>query len=238
MRNLIAKIKKKVLKQVMGYRVDSETYLAHLKSIGMSIGEGVTIFGPRTVVIDAQTPCMVEIGNNVQITAGVTILTHGFDWSVLKGYYGEVLGSRGKVTIGNNVFIGTNSTILKGVTIGSNVIIGACSVVTHDIPNNCVAVGSPARVVMSLEEYHNKRLAAQYTEAAALVREYRRVFGCDPSADDLSEFFWLFTDSAENLPESWMHQMRQAGNYETSIEKLKKNEKMFDSMEDFLKSVK
>lgn len=38
---------------------------------------------------------MLKIGNNVQITAGVTILTHGYDWSVLKGYYGEILGSAG-----------------------------------------------------------------------------------------------------------------------------------------------
>jgi UDP-3-O-[3-hydroxymyristoyl] glucosamine N-acyltransferase len=181
---------------------------------------------------------MLEIGKNVQITAGVTILTHGFDWAVLKGCYGEVLGSRGKVTIGDNVFIGTNSTILKGVTIGNNVIIAACSVVTKDIPDNCVAVGSPARPVMSLEEYYEKRKAAQYDEAAELVREYRRAFGKDPSADDLSEFFWLFTDSAENLPESWKYQLRQAGNYEESIEKLKKNKKMFDSMQAFLDSVR
>lgn len=39
---------------------------------------------------------MICIGNDVQITAGVTILSHGFDWSVLKGVYGEVLGSSGE----------------------------------------------------------------------------------------------------------------------------------------------
>lgn len=180
---------------------------------------------------------MIEIGENVQITAGVTILTHGFDWAVLKGVYGEVLGSRGKVTIGDNVFIGTNATILKGVTIGSNVIIGACSVVTHDIPDNCVAVGAPAKPVMSIEEYYEKRKAAQYAEASELVREYRRAFNRDPSADDLSEFFWLFTDSAENLPKSWIHQLKQAGNFEESVEKLKSNKKMFVSMQAFLDSV-
>ena len=43
--------------------------------------------------------------------------------------------------IGNNVFIGMNTTILKGTTIGDNVIIGAGSVVSKSIPNNCVAVG-------------------------------------------------------------------------------------------------
>lgn len=38
---------------------------------------------------------MIKIGNDVQITAGITILSHGFDWVVLKGVYGEVLGSSG-----------------------------------------------------------------------------------------------------------------------------------------------
>ncbi len=51
------------------------------------------------------------------------------------------------VTIGNNVWIGGGAILLPGVTIGDNVVIGAGSVVTHDIPANSVAVGSPCRVV-------------------------------------------------------------------------------------------
>ena len=96
------------------------------------------IFDPTTVFLDHTRPWMIEIGKNVKITRGVTILTHGFDWSVLKGKYGNVLGSCGKVTIGDNCFIGMHSTILKGVTIGDNVIIGANSLVNHDIPSNSV----------------------------------------------------------------------------------------------------
>lgn len=233
MKRIIKKLKRKIL----GYRADSESYIAHLRKIGVSVGEGVTIFSPRTVVIDDRTPCMLKIGNNVQITKGVTILTHGFDWAVLKGVYGEVLGSRGKVTIGDNVFIGINSTILKGVTIGNNVIIGACSVVTRDIPDNSVAVGTPAKVIMSLDAYYEKRKKEYYEEAVELVKEYRKVFGREPAEDDLSEFFWLFTDSTENLPASWIYQLKQAGNFEESIEKLKQNQKMFASMEAFLASI-
>ena len=44
----------------------------------------------------------------------------------------------GSIRVGNNVFIGANSTILGGVNIGSNVIIGACSLVNKDIPENSV----------------------------------------------------------------------------------------------------
>lgn len=116
---------------------------------------------------------MIEIGNDVQITSGVTLLTHGYDWSVLKGVYGEVLGSSGVLKIGNNVFIGMHSTILKGVTIGNNVIIGANSLVNKDIPDNCVAAGNPCRVIMSLEEYYKKRKNVQIDEATELVRVYR-----------------------------------------------------------------
>ena len=51
------------------------------------------------------------------------------------------------VTIGNDVWIGGNVTILPGVTIGDNCTIGAGSVVTHDIPANSIAAGNPAKVI-------------------------------------------------------------------------------------------
>lgn len=51
------------------------------------------------------------------------------------------------VTVGDNVFVGTRSVVLKGVTIGDNSVIGAGSVVVSDVPANSIAVGSPARVV-------------------------------------------------------------------------------------------
>ena len=54
------------------------------------------------------------------------------------------------VTIGDNVWIGGSVTILPGVTIGSNVTIGAGSVVVKDIPDGCVAVGNPCRVLKML----------------------------------------------------------------------------------------
>ena len=54
------------------------------------------------------------------------------------------------VSIGNNVWLGGNVTILPGVTIGDNCTIGAGSVVTHDIPANTIAAGNPARVIKQL----------------------------------------------------------------------------------------
>ncbi len=112
------------------YMRNADSYVSYLRSRGMRIGKGTKIFAsPRNVLIDSTRPWLIEIGNDVQITRGVIILTHGYDWSVIKGKYGEVLGSAGKVRIGNNCFIGMNSVILKGATIGDNVIIGAGSIV-------------------------------------------------------------------------------------------------------------
>ena len=52
--------------------------------------------------------------------------------------------------------MGAETVVLPGVTIGDNVIIGANSTVTHDIPDNVVAVGTPARVLCSLDCYLEK----------------------------------------------------------------------------------
>lgn len=59
--------------------------------------------------------------------------------------------SKGEVKIGNNVWIGDKSTVLAGVTIGDNVIVAANTVVTKDVPSNCIVAGVPAKVVKSLE---------------------------------------------------------------------------------------
>ena len=56
------------------------------------------------------------------------------------------------ITVGNNVWIGANTTVLAGVTIGDNTVIGAGSVVTHDIPSGVIAVGVPCRVMREITE--------------------------------------------------------------------------------------
>ena len=60
------------------------------------------------------------------------------------------------IVLGDNVYIGNNVIILPGVTIGSNVVIGAGAIVSRDIPNNSVAVGVPARVIKTVDEYLEK----------------------------------------------------------------------------------
>lgn len=81
----------------------TSSYLAHLRKTGMRIGEGTEVFARTTdILIDTTRPWLIEIGRNVQLTAGVKILTHGYDWAVLKAKYGDIYGSAGKVTIGDD----------------------------------------------------------------------------------------------------------------------------------------
>ena len=229
---------KRVLKIIKyGYKGDSGSYIKHLKKCGCSIGERVTLFSPQTIDVDITRPWLVSIGNDVQITQGVKLLTHGYDWSVLKGVYGDILGSSGAVFIGNNVFIGTNTIILKGVHIGNNVIIGAGSVVTGDIPDNCVAAGNPCKMIMSLNDYHEKRKKAQLAEASELVKLYRSRYGKEPDDRVLHEFFWLFSDGNSNLTPKWKEMMKLVGNETYSYKQLENNVKQFNDMSDFLDSI-
>lgn len=169
----------------------TSAYLAHLRKTGMRIGEGTEVFArPTNILIDTTRPWLIEIGRNVQLTAGVKILTHGYDWAVLKAKYGDIYGSAGKVTIGDDCFIGMNALILKGTTIGDRVIVGEGSVVAGGtFPSDCVIAGNPARVICTLEAYRAKRAAAQLAEAKELVTEYQAVYGRAPDKSVLSEFF-------------------------------------------------
>jgi len=96
----------------------------------------------------------LNIGNQVSISSGVHIYTH--DSSNYRIHNTEKDAENGThidrapVVIGDNVQIGANSIVLKGVTIGNNVIIGALSLVNSDIPDNCIAVGNPCKVIKML----------------------------------------------------------------------------------------
>lgn len=229
---------KQLLRRIIIWPKDTpQSFVAFLRSKGVEIGDRTVFFSPTTNTIDLTRPWLLKIGSDVQITNGVTILTHGYDWSVLKRVYGEVLGSSGKVSIGNNVFIGMQSTILKGVTIGDNVIIGANSLVNRDIPSNCVAAGNPVRVITTLDQYKEKRERRQYEEAAELVREFRNEYGRNPGAKELHEFFWLFTNDLSSLDDSWRTVMQLVGNEAICNEHFERHKPMFGSMEEFLASV-
>lgn len=86
----------------------------------------------------------IRIGKNVRCGAN-TLITDS-DWHLEDFRSGEPA----EVIIGDNVWLGVNSTVLKGVEIGENTIIGANSLVTQNIPANVIAAGNPCRVIKQI----------------------------------------------------------------------------------------
>jgi len=85
------------------------------------------------------------------VLCGANTLITDFDWHGIEpNKRRSYSGDSKEVIIGNNVFIGYGSLVLKGVTIGDNSVIGANSVVTKDIPANVIAGGNPCKVIKAL----------------------------------------------------------------------------------------
>lgn len=93
----------------------------------------------------------LEIGEHCSIASGVHIYTHdAIRWAIEnldKNFQERTHLDYAPVKIGNNVFIGANSIVLRGVTIGNNVIVGAMTLVNKNIPDNSIAIGNPAKIV-------------------------------------------------------------------------------------------
>lgn len=134
------------------YRLRGEYTTEKLVSMGMKVGENFNRL--HGVILDPSHCWLVDIGDNVTIAPRVHILCHDASTKQFLGYT-----KIGRVTIGDNVFIGADTVVLPGVTIGNNVIIGANSTVTHDISDGFVVAGSPAKILCSLEEYLDKEKA-------------------------------------------------------------------------------
>lgn len=120
--------------------------------IGVNFGSDCHFYGK---ISWGTEPWIITLGSHIHIAAECRFVTH--DGATLLFRDREpTLELTHPIVIGNNVYIGTRSILMGGITIGNNVIIGAGSVVTHDIPDNSVAVGVPARVIKTAEEYFEK----------------------------------------------------------------------------------
>ncbi len=108
--------------------------------IGEDCGLSGTVIGAKSSII---------LGNGV--LCGANTLITDFDWHGLAPERRRTdSGDTRPIRIGNQVFIGYGSVVLKGVTIGDNSVIGANSVVTRDIPANVIAGGNPCKVIRPL----------------------------------------------------------------------------------------
>jgi len=116
---------------------------------GVKIGENCHI--SPYVLIDLLHPELIKIEDNVTISSNSMIFAHvnpsANEFLKKHGYPRTVK----PVTIKKGAVVSVGCIIIAGVTIGENSIVGAGSVVTQDVPDYCVVVGNPARVVKKIE---------------------------------------------------------------------------------------
>lgn len=125
--------------------------IAFARSLGVLIGDDCRLIATTPSTFGSE-PYLVTLGNHVTVTAGVRFITHDGGVWVFREEDPRI-DVIAPIAIGDNVFIGMNAILLPGVTVGDNCVIGAGAVVSRAIPPNSVAIGSPARVVKSLDEY-------------------------------------------------------------------------------------
>lgn len=136
--------KEKILRQLLPQAAPD----AHIEpnfwcDYGFNIRMGSRFYSNHNLVI---LDCAaVTFGDDIQIGPNCGFYTAGHPVDPEQRRSGVEFAH--PITVGNNVWFGGGCTVLPGVTIGDNCVIGAGSVVTRDIPANCVAVGSPCRVL-------------------------------------------------------------------------------------------
>ena len=210
----------------------SSDMVSYLRLNGIKIGEGCRFYRPSSMNIDVTRPMMLEIGDYVKITSGVVILAHDYSRSVLRRAYGDVIGEARKTVIGNNVFIGMNAIILNGAIIGNDVIIGAGSVVSGTIPNGSVVAGNPGKIIMTLEEFYNRRKERYIDEAKDYIRIFVNNRNRNPKPSEMLAFWPLFMDrDANELRKQGIRTNLGGDNEEEVIRDFLKTEKVYPNLQ-------
>lgn len=228
--NIIQRIKRKI-EYTCAIR-SSSNYISFLRRKGLTIGRDCFFQSPKTACVDITRPFLVDIGEHCYFLENFLLLTHDNVSKTFGPLYYDFLPSSGKVSIGNNVYFARNCTVLKGVTIGDNCIFGFGSVVTRDIPSNSVAVGSPARVICTIDEYYEKRRKQSLREAFEHVRIINKKTGRRPLVEEMWEEFPFWMDGG--LEDS---RLRFSVAYQTRgfSEHYEKHHKaLFKSFDDFI----
>lgn len=114
-----------------------------------SICSGATI-NPRCQINAYVAP--IQIGRDVQLAPNCALYSYDHGFASGESIRAQPLQTRGGITIGDDAWLGVGVIVLSGVTIGKGAVIGAGSVVTHNIPDEAIAVGNPAKVIRMRSE--------------------------------------------------------------------------------------
>lgn len=152
------KYKQSIIRRI--YRKLYALIIGKINPVRYAIKIGVNFKEPSTVKIYGKVgwstePWLMTIGNNVHITENVRFVGHDGGTLLFRHLVPDLEITK-PITVGDDVYIGNNVLIMPGVTIGNKVIIGAGAIVSRDIPDNSVAVGVPARVIKTADEYFEK----------------------------------------------------------------------------------
>lgn len=132
--------------------------LKYARKMGVHLGENVKIYGTMHY---GSEPRIISVGSNVYLTNNICFITHDGGTLLFRDWVPDL-------------------EITKSITIGNNVVIGACSVITKDIPDNCVAAGNPARVIKDTDAYFEKlqreSLHVGHLPAAEKNKALREIF--------------------------------------------------------------
>ena len=172
--NIFKKIKSKII--LMRANSSYENKRSYLINNGAKIGENtrlnckVSSFGTE--------PYLISVGDNCLFADEVHFITHDGGVKVISTLHKTQNDIIAPIKIDNNVYIGQGAYIMPGVHIGSNSIIGAAAVVTKDVPENSVAVGIPAKVIKTTDEYYKNALNKNklYNTGDMNMEEKRKYF--------------------------------------------------------------
>lgn len=128
----------------------------YASKIGVDIGKNNRFVSCKYGMFSTE-PYLITIGSDCLFSSEVRFLTHDGSLHVFRKEIPKAFIYK-RIVIGSNVFVGFRAIIFPGVEIGDNVIIGAGAVVTKSIPSNSVAVGVPAKVISTIEDYKEKIL--------------------------------------------------------------------------------
>ena len=126
--------------------------VSYARKVGVNLKGRLSVFGN---VAWGTEPWLITLGDNVYITDGVKFITHDGGTLIFRKDVPDLEITK-PIAVGNDVYFGNNVIVLPGVTIGNNVVIGAGAVVAKNIPDNSLAVGVPARVIKTADEYLEK----------------------------------------------------------------------------------
>lgn len=150
--NVLNGVKNRICAMLARHLFPAQLRMPFYRAMGISVGKGSKI--AASVDIDMSAPEMITIGRNVWVTRGVMLLCHQRDLSCYQ-IDTPVMDCPLKyapINIKDGAHLGIGSIVMPGVTIGRGAVIGAGAVVTKDVPDYCVAVGVPARVVKQFDK--------------------------------------------------------------------------------------